>query len=250
MKIIIGNKQGYKINGSMKFFKVDNPLPYDKTKVFEYKFYATTSGATGWSPYTTTNKIDSIWFDGELQDITQVVTYEAGYHTLAIKLLDNYKTTVEFGKFVLGSNEQSNKSKATGQNDLISISFPDNITSFPNDVAYWWGFNVVTRTGDSELYITIPSLVTSAGARFMEIFNSHTCNKPTNLILTTPTKITASYGNAPGSFFGKYSGNKIWVPNNLLSSYLADSNWTCNRSYSSRFVGYTDIVDGVPIPAV
>lgn len=249
MKIIIGNKQGYKINGSMKFLKYVNPLPYDKTKVFEYKFYATTSGTTGWSPYTSTNKIDSIWFDGEPQDITQVITYEAGYHTLAIKLLDNYKTTVDFGKFILGSNEQSNKTNATGQNNLISISFPDNITSFANDVAYWWGFNVVTSTGDSELYITIPSSVTSAGARFMEISNSnsHTCNKPTNLILTTPTKISPSYGNITSSFFGKYSGNKIWVPNNLLSSYLADRNWTCSGSYSSRFVGYTDIVDGVPV---
>ena len=236
MKFAYKNKEYSSVNGVK-----DAHCPgVDLSDCFVFDFYTRTanSGRYDSGGY----RIESMVLDGVELNVTQIPQYNVGLHKLIIKLLPEYADDFKFGYVSPFSS--------TGANNIISIHFPERATTCSNDVFYNYHFNVVPDYGDNPLWLTFPKTLTKVGARFSEIFAGATVNKPVYSVLTSPTKIINTfgagvYGMEP--FYSKYSGNRIYVPNNLLSQYKADAYWSNNNQYASRIYGYTSIVNGIPV---
>lgn len=238
MKFAYKNKEYSSVNG----VKDAHCSGMDISDCFVFDFYTRTANSGHHNPSGEAYKIESMILDGVGLDVTQVPQYSVGLHKLIVKLLPQYAYDFKFGYISLFTT--------TGANNIISIHFPECVTTCSNDVFYDYHFNVVRGYGDNPLWLTFPDTLTKVGARFSEIFASATVNKPVYTVLTSPSKIintfgAGQYGMEP--FYTKYSGNRIYVPNDLLSQYKADAYWSNNNQYANRIYGYTSIVNGIPV---
>ena len=238
MKFAYKNKEYSSVDG----VKDAHWVGMDFSDCFVFDFYTKTANSGGYDSRGGAYKIKSMVLDGVELDVTQAPQYSVGLHKLTIRLLPEYANDFKFGYITPFSS--------TGANNIISIHFPECVTTCSNDVFYNYHFNVVQDYGDNPLWLTFPNTLTKVGARFSEIFAGATVNKPVYSVLTSPTKIVNTfsagvYGMEP--FYTKYSGNRIYVPNNLLAEYKADAYWSNNNQYASRIYGYTSIVNGIPV---
>lgn len=238
MKFAYKNKEYSSVDGVKDAHWTGNNI----SDCFVFDFYTKTTNSGRYDSNGGGYKIERMILDGVELDVTQIPQYSVGLHKLIIKLLPEYANDFKFGYISPFS--------AKSVNNIISIHFPECATICSNDVFYNYHFNVVQDYGDNPLWLTFPDTLTKVGARFSEIFASATVNKPVYTVLTSPSKIintfsAGQYGMEP--FYTKYSGNRIYVPNDLLSQYKADAYWSNNNQYVNRIYGYTNIVNGIPV---